>query len=306
MVKSKILSYTLYTIIAALVFTVLFYNYTLNIERTVIYNRYNTIKNLKNKDTIYIGVISRYPPNIIYRGYQPILDYLSQTTDFYFQLKLSDNYTQTIEMLINREVEAAFVGSFVYVEAKQKYNITPILKPLNENFVPFSRSVVFTRYDSNIKSIVDIKHKSVALPSTESFSSNWFVNIFLNENNLSIKDLGETRNFPHHQSVIFQVGRGNFDIGVTREYLLKNISKLTFKVLAYSNPIPTSPIIALSGNNSKAITQMVNSLLKINKDNPDRKKITKDWDNEFVYGFNKADDKDYDIIRKLKKKNNVF
>ncbi len=304
--KRKIFYYSFFIIVFALIFTIIFYNFTLNIERTIIYNRNNNTNNLKNKETVYIGVISRYPPNIIYRGYQPILDYLTKTTNYNFQLKLSENYSQTIEMLINKQVEAAFVGSLVYVEAKQKYNISPILKPLNENFIPSSRSVLFTKYDSKIKSIADIINKSIALPASESFSSNWFTNVLLRDNNLTLKNLGEIKNFPHHQSVIYQVVRGNYDIGVTREYLLKNLIDSTVTILAYSNPFPTSPIIALSDNKSKAISEMVNSLLKINKNNPNRREITKGWDNEFVYGFNKAEDKDYDIIRELKKKSNVF
>ncbi|HPN37610.1 MAG TPA: phosphate/phosphite/phosphonate ABC transporter substrate-binding protein [Melioribacteraceae bacterium] len=306
MFYKKIFIYSVAIFIIALIFTILFYNYTINIERIVIYNKNNNSSNLKDKNTVYIGVISRYPPNIIYRGYQPILDYLTQNTNYNFQLKLSENYNQTIEMLINKEVEAAFVGSYVYIEAKKKFDIKPILKPLNENFLPYSRSVLFVKRISKIKSISDIKGKTIALPSAESFSANWFTNVLIKDYKIDISDLGEIKNFPHHQSVIYQVVRGNYNIGVTREYLLKNLLDSTVTILAYSNPIPTSPIIVLSNNNSKAIEEMVKSLLLINKDNKLRKEITKGWDNEFVYGFYKAEDKDYDIIRELKKEKNGF
>jgi phosphonate transport system substrate-binding protein len=304
--KRKLLYYSFAVIFTAIIFTIIFYNYTLNIERTVIFNRNHSDNNIKNKEIVYIGVISRYPPNIIYRGYQPILDYLSQNTDYNFQLKLSENYAQTIEMLINRKVEAAFVGSYVYIEAKQKYKIKPILKPLNENFLPFSRSVLFAKFNSPIKALKDIRGKSVSLPSAESFSSNWFTNILIRKNKIELSEFSNIKNFPHHQSVIYQVVRGDFDIGVTREYLLKNLINNAIQILAYSDPIPTSPVIALEDNNSRAINQMVKALLKINKNNPKRIEITKGWDNEFVYGFNKADDKDYDIIRELKKNTNAF
>jgi hypothetical protein len=40
-------------------------------------------------------------------------------------------------------------------------------------------------------------------------------------------------------------------------------------------------------------------LLAIGRENPDREKITRGWDNEFVHGFVEADDKDYDVVRAI-------
>lgn len=297
----KLIKYIAFSFFAAVFFTFIFFNYTVNIERTIYFN--NNIDTVKpvNKKIVYIGVISRYPPNVIYRGYQPILDYLSDNTDFTFQLKISENYNQVIDMLLNKEVEAAFVGSFVYVEAKEKYDIKPILKPLNENFMPFSRSVLFCNDSLVINSFTELKGKSVALPAKESYSSNWFTKMFLTKNKIKLNELKEVKYFPHHQSVINQVVFGYYNFGVTREYLLKNLIKNNVKIIAYSEPIPTSPIIALSYNKSLAINQLVETLLKINKNNPERKNITENWDNEFVFGFTKAEDKDYNIIRDLLK-----
>ncbi len=298
----KFLKYTIFGFFAAVFFTFVFFNYTVNIERTIYFkNNNNDTTSSNSKKIVYVGVISRYPPNVIYRGYQPILDYLSNNTDFTFQLKISENYNQVIDMLLNKEVEAAFVGSFVYVEAKEKYDIKPILKPLNENFMPFSRSVLFSVDSLVINNFSELKGKTVALPAKESYSSNWFTKMFLKKNNININDLKEIKYFPHHQSVINQVVLGYYNFGVTREYLLKNLIKNNVRIIAYSDPIPTSPIIALSYNNSSAINQLIDALLKINKNNPERKTITESWDNEFVFGFTKADDKDYNIIKDLLK-----
>ena len=38
-------------------------------------------------DTVHIGVISRFSPNLIYEGYQPIMDYLSRETAMPFSPK---------------------------------------------------------------------------------------------------------------------------------------------------------------------------------------------------------------------------
>lgn len=120
----------------------------------------NTVSK-KEKITVYIGVISRYPPNIIFKGYQPIIDYLNQNEKFQFELKLSTSYSETVNQLINGEVAVAFFGTLLYINAHERYGIIPILKPLNEDFKPFFKSVVFTKSNSSIASIKDLKEKEL-------------------------------------------------------------------------------------------------------------------------------------------------
>jgi phosphonate transport system substrate-binding protein len=303
MTKKKIIYSLTVLLIIAFVFTILFYNYSLNIERVIKTEPDETVidSTILSKPVAYIGVISRYPPNIIYRGYQPILDYLTSRTDYRFELKLSDDYNKAVKMLVNKEVVAAFLGSYVYSNAHKQYGVIPILKPLNENFEPFSRSVLFTNSSSDIYSINDLKNKKIALPSKESFSSNWLLKYEFVKYKLKEKDLADIRIFPHHQSVIHNVLKKYYDAGVTREYLLKKINDGSIRVLLYSDPYPTSPLVVAPDYPKQIIDAVMKTLLAINQKNPDRLTITKDWDYEFIYGFVEATDSDYEIIRTISK-----
>ncbi len=301
--KKKKITSLVFLFVVITGFTFLFYYNTINIQQEIRYNNSEYIidsASLK-KPVVYIGVISRYPPNIIYRGYQPILDYLTSKTNYRFELKLSDDYNQAVSKLINKEVVAAFLGSYVYTLANKEYNVIPILKPLNEYFEPFSRSVLITSSTSDIYSINDIKRKKIALPSKESFSSNWLLKYELKKYNIKESDLTEIKNFPHHQSVIHNVSKKYFDVGVTREYLVKKITDGTIRVLLYSDPFPTSPIVVAADYPKQIVDEIRKILLEINKNNPQRELITKNWDFEFIYGFVEATDRDYNIIRKIDK-----
>jgi phosphonate transport system substrate-binding protein len=303
MTKKKVIYSLIVLLFIAAIFTFLFYNYSLNIERII---KTEPAENLidstsLNKPVVYIGVISRYPPNIIYRGYQPILDYLTSKTKYRFELKLSDDYNKAVNMLVNKEVIAAFLGSYVYSNAHKLYGVIPILKPLNENFEPFSRSVLFTNSASDIYSINDLKNKKIALPSIESFSSNWLLKYEFVKYKLKEKDLADIRIFPHHQSVIHNVLKRYYDAGVTREYLLKKINDGSIRVLLYSDPYPTSPLVVAPDYPKPIVDAIKKTLLEINQNNPKRAVITKDWDIEFIYGFVEATDLDYDIIRTISK-----
>ncbi|MFA7420374.1 MAG: PhnD/SsuA/transferrin family substrate-binding protein [Melioribacteraceae bacterium] len=298
--KKLILNITVIIAVAS-IFTYYFYNYALDIETTLISDskEYQVDSTAMNKPVVYLSVISRYPPNIIYRGYQPMLDYLTSKSSYRFELKLSDDYTQAVKMLIEKEVAAAFVGSYVYLRAHQDYGIIPILKPLNENFEPFSRAVLFTRGDSKIFSINDLRNKKLALPSRESYSSNWMLKYEFAKNGIVENELAEIKNFPHHQSVIQNVNKNFFDVGVTREYLIKKLSPNSIRTLMYSDPFPTSPLVVTKDYPKKIVQEIKSALLQINQSNPMRKYITKNWDNEFIYGFVEATDKDYDVIRTI-------
>lgn len=299
--KKKLLLHIVVIIAVASIFTYFFYNYALNIETTLVSDprEYKIDSTAISKPVLYLSVISRYPPNIIYRGYQPMLDYLTSKSSYRFELKLSDDYSQAVKMLIEKEVVAAFVGSYVYIRAHQDYGIIPILKPLNENFEPFSRAVLFTRSDSKIFSINDLKNKRLALPSRESYSSNWMLKYEFAKYGIREKDLSEIRNFPHHQTVIQNVSKKYFDVGVTREYLIKNLSPNSIRTLMYSDPFPTSPLVVAKDYPKKIVQEIKLALLQINQNTPMRQNITKNWDNEFIYGFVEATDKDYDVIRTI-------
>jgi phosphonate transport system substrate-binding protein len=300
--KKKLLGTLAGVFFLALVFTIVFYLYALDIAREQIITSTRSVidSSLQSKPVIYLGVISRYPPNILYHGYQPILDYLTSKTPYRFGLKLSDDYNQAVQMLVRKEVAAAFLGSYVYVRAHREHGIIPILKPLNENFEPFSRSVVITSISGTIYSINELKGKRIALPSKESFSSIWLMRNEIRKHGIREEDFAEIRNFPHHQSVIHNVAKNVYDVGVTREYLVKKLINKSLRVLLYSDPVPTSPIVAAADYPKDIIIAIKKTLLALNQTNPDRAAITKGWDVEFVNGFVEAFDHDYDIIRALK------
>lgn len=298
MTRKKIRLYSTAALLITAFFTWLFYNYTLDIEQQIYRNEVTLPKpDAGKKEVVYIGVISRYPPNVIYRGYQPMLDYISSRSKYRFELRLSEDYNQAVNMLIRKEVAASFLGSYLYVRANKMYGVVPILKPLNENREPFSRSVLFTGANSGIFSINDLKGKNIALPSKESYSANWLLSYVFKKNNLAEKELKGITNFPHHQSVIYNVMRGSFDAGVSRENLVKKIQDNSIRVLMYSDPFPSSPLVAAKDYPKDIIETIKRVLLSVKpgKDNP----VTKGWDNEFVYGFVTASDSDYNVIRTI-------
>jgi ABC-type phosphate/phosphonate transport system substrate-binding protein len=240
------------------------------------------------KEIVYIGVVSRFPPPIIYQGYQPIADYLTNSTDFRFELKLFPTYKDTVDSLVAGEISAAFLGSQIYIESRETLEIIPILKPLNSKGEPFHSSVIITAA-SNESDEIDLEGKTVALPSEEAFASNWFNNVFLPQS-ASKPELITI--FNYHHSVLFEVLKGNFDYGVVKDRVAMEYQEKGIKVVYTSRKIPSSPIVVSRNYNKLIIDQFVAALLSVNE-NGKLAEISKDWDYEFVNGFARANEEDY-------------
>jgi ABC-type phosphate/phosphonate transport system substrate-binding protein len=241
MIKKQTIVTSLMTLtVISAVFTFFFYRYIMDIDGVVLpaFDTISVDSSSVSQPIVYISVISRYPPNILYSGYQPMLNFMTSRSPYRFELKLCDDYNQAVQMLLTKEAAAAFLGSYVYIKARKEHGIVPILKPLNSDFEPFSRSVLFTTGTKDIYSINDLKNARLALPSKESNSSNWMLQYEFAKFNLRASDLSTIVNFPHHQMVINNVLNNVFDAGVTREVLIKKVLNRNIRTLLYSDPFP--------------------------------------------------------------------
>jgi len=254
---------------------------------------------LAHKPVVFVGVISRYPPTILFRGYQPIMDYLTENTPYRFELLLSQDYNEALQNLVSSRVSAVFLGSYLYVQAHARYGIIPVLKPLNENLQPVSRSVLIAGISTPIHSVRDLIGRRLALPSTESFSAHWIMDYECARNGIAPSDFAMVHNFSHHHTVIAQVTNGAYDAGVTREYLVKDLLGKQLRAVVYSDPIPSSPLAVLKDHNTEVIGAIKAALLAVNRDGSRRVDITRGWDGEFVNGFVEASDADYAPVRVL-------
>lgn len=249
-----------------------------------------------DKKVINFGVISRFSPQILYKGYQPVIDYLNANTPYHFELKLSSNYEESVIQLASGNVDLAFLGSYIYVRDRDKYHLKCILKPLDENGRPFFHSALVTRDSSVIFSVSDLCGKRLALPSPLSFSGNWLIPSELKKYNIKKDDLQEVAHFPYHHMVIHQILKGRFDAGVVKDRVAREFISAGIRIFGLSEPIPGSPIVVRTDCDSQLIDAVSQALLRVDPKHPDFREIIEAWDEEFVYGFAPASDSDYDLL----------
>jgi phosphonate transport system substrate-binding protein len=247
----------------------------------------------------YFGVVSRYPAHIIYQQYQPLMDFLNRNTEYHFQLKLSSSYGETAQQLASGEVDVALMGSFVFATTKKDHDLKAILKPLNEDSMALRRSVIFTANNSRVQELEDLRGRKLALASVESFSGNWMPLYMLHSSGLSRDDLGVVSNYPNHHTVIHKVLRGEYDAGAVRESVAREFEHRGIRIVAYSDPLPTSPIVVMEGRDPDLEAAIITALVH---ENPWRSGLTKPidvLDGGTIISYVMTDGSEYDFIYKI-------
>ncbi len=251
------------------------------------------------RDTVFVGVISRYPSSVIFRGYQPVMDYLSATTGRYFALRLGGSYEETVQQLVHGRVTAAFLGAYLYVKAHDEYGVVSVVQPLNEDGVPSFRSVLITREGSDIRGLKDLVGRRVALPPELSYSAHWLMSRAMPMAGLDFKSIGSVRYLPHHHAVVYELLRGNADAAVVKDRVAREFLGRGVRVVVTSDPIPGAPIVVTAKHDEQLVAAITKALVGLTPRDPAFARITANWDPEFAYGFTRAPDADYDRLRAM-------
>ena len=238
-----------------------------------------------DRPVIRIGVVSRFAPNIIYAGYQPIMDYLNRNGSFEYELRLSTSYQDAVDRLGNLEVTASFLGAWITSGLEARSDLVPLLAPINATGKSEFRTVLVTRSNADIQSLAQLAGRKVALPSPQSWSGNWLRLAGLPTVGLSEADLDSIHHFDHHQTVVWQVLGGQFDAGVVKESVAQEYADEGLVTVSRSNPIPGPPLVGNRNASAAALDEITRLLLDLDPANPGDRAILDTWTQEFTYGF---------------------
>lgn len=254
-----------------------------------------------DKPIIRFGVIPRYNPLVMYKRYQPIMDYLTAETPYRFELKISKDYPEAVRFLRQGVTQVSSLGDVTFAEASIQYNAIPILKPLNKDGVAFYRSAIIVRSDSPLNNVKEMHGKTMAFGSVHSTSGNLIPRYLLWENKVRLRDLKSFTNLKHHDAVAKAVLKGQYDAGAVKDVVAQKYKSHGLRILAWSAPIPSVPLVVREDTPPGVVKALTSALLKLDRNNPAHQKIMQSWDDEFCNGFTPATKADYrDIFRMIR------
>jgi phosphonate transport system substrate-binding protein len=224
------------------------------------------------------------------------MDYLTAETPYRFELKISRDYPEAVRFLREGITPISSLGDVTFTEASTLYGAIPILKPLNLEGSPFYRSAVIVSRDSPLKTLTELKGKNMVFGSPHSTSGNLVPRYMLWNSGVRLQQLASITNLKHHDAVAKAILKGQYDAGAVKDVIANKYMSHGLRVLAYSEPLPSVPFVVRKEASPEFIRAVKRALLKLDRNNPEHKKIMASWDDEFKYGFAEANSEDYKKI----------
>lgn len=248
-----------------------------------------------NPTRLRVALLPDENASTIIQNAQPLKAYLESALKKDIDLVVTTDYSSMIEAMRFGRIEVAYFGPLSYVLAKQRApGIEPFAVGVSRGS-PTYKGVIVAQTDGPVKSIADIRGKTVGFGDNASTSSHLIPRALLARNGL----IGERDyKFVHlgtHDAVARAVQAGQVQAGgLSQEIFNALVAKGTIDgkkviVLAESDPIPNYPMV-LQGNLDPALKDSVRKAFLELKDPA----ILKTFRAE---GFAATDDSAYDILR---------
>lgn len=144
--------------------------------------------------------------------FKPVFDALSQTSKLKFELRVGQSYNAVVEALCSGSADIAFVGPAAYIQAHQR-GCADLLAVGVENGKSEYYAGLFGRSSEGLKSLADVKGKTVAFGDVNSASSFIVpVAMLLQAKIDPVQDLAGIKLVGSHANAIAALNQGQVDV----------------------------------------------------------------------------------------------
>jgi len=191
--------------------------------------------------------------NDVTEDYKPVFNGITKNYGIYFDVKAGNSYSAVVEGLCNNQADIAWLGASTFGEANEKCGVDLLAVDVKKGDSSYY-SGIFTRKDQGIKSLSDLKGKSMAFGSTSSTSSfNFPVAMLIADGIDPVKDLNKVIIAGSHSASLAALAEGKVDAAAAsynsfgKAVKKGAIDAAKFMPLAKSQPIPNPPMAMNKG-----------------------------------------------------------
>lgn len=202
----------------------------------------------KPKVVIRIGVVPTVSVIKTVERYQPLMSYISKKLNIKAQIIPLKDYSSIINQMESKDLEAGVHGSFSAYMVMKKIGGIPVAR-VEKDGVSTYEGYIFTRKDSGIKRITDLKGKSFAYISKT--SAGYLYPMFV------LKQMGydpdtffsRMGDANRHDLAVLTVLNGDTDGGAAKDW--------TYNELASENPRINKELVILSASSARFPEQAI-------------------------------------------------
>lgn len=228
-------------------------------------------------DELRIVFIAYQNPDKLAEDVGPVVAYLEGALKTKIRKFVATDYAGVVEALKNETADVGFMGPLQYIIAHRQAGAVPILGELYYG-QPSYRSHIFVRKDSGIRTLEDLKGKSIAFADPLSSSGYLYpLSIFHEKGLIQDKPEGFFRKIYFaggdeqairavYNKFVDAAGVGQFSIS-----LLRPEERDAVVVIGESQPIPSHCVVVRKGLDASRVEQLRNALLALNEEGPNHK-----------------------------------
>ena len=233
-----------------------------------------------SKNPIRMMFVPSGDAQVIVKGGQEVAELLQKETGLHFKTSVATSYAAVIEAMGAGKVDIAWLPTFSYVLAKDKYD-SELLLIVQRFGSPFYRGQIMVRADSGINSLNDLQGKRFAFVDPASTSGHLYPKTLLLSKGFDPKTFFSKTIFAgSHNAVVLSIYKGEVDGGAAYDGSRAAVAKSypdvfeKIKVLAYTKEIPNDTVSVRKELPEELKVKLRNGLKKIS-DSPKGSKVLK-------------------------------
>ncbi len=231
------------------------------------------------KEPVRFGVLSIAPPARIHAKWQPFVAYLSEKLGQDVKIIVPRGFKKMKQAAAKGKVDFFYINSHVFYRLKQEGKAIAVAQMENIRGETTSRSDIFVRKDSRIKSVKDLKGKSIAFVSPMGAGGYLAPRAFLYEKGINTKKEVKELFTKNLSNSIYKVLLGETDAGtmcgVNYNLMSKKLDTGELKIIGQSDPYPENVIAARSNIDRTLLKKVQNIIVNMPQDKKGRKVLVK-------------------------------
>jgi len=248
----------------------------------------------QEEQIITFGFDRRLEPKEDVKMYVSFLRYLERETGYRFKLHVSSRDGGVVRDLGIGVVQFAAIGTLSYLQARQRYGVRMLVRGLNAEGKGEYQAIIFTRPDSDIQSIEDIRGRSFAFGARTSTQGHLLPRLMLAEVGIELADLKAFEYTGSHADCANAVISGRYEVGGMQDTLARSLAERgLIRIIAVSRYYPSSGIAVNPNVDPQIVNVVKEALLTFDPLGEDAAGLYHWERSEMPNGFISANDADY-------------
>jgi len=242
-----------------------------------------------------LSMLPRYSTDEIHKRIVPIADYLSKATGLQIDPVVVSTFDQYQKQLIGGAIQVGYENPYIYVLASKAHEVIALAE--KERSGTRFRGIIITRADSPIKTLEDLRGKSISIVGYTSAGGYLSQKLTLAEHGIDVKTdcrLVEAAN-NKQENVILAVYTGDVDGGFIRGSALHRadnfVPQTAIKVLKETAWLPNWALSVSRTMPAADRKKIADAIFALNKQSPAAQALK-------INRFVPATDQQYNSIRK--------